>query len=541
MNKMNDQTRTDVTEAAVMQTISQNTEIRKYLKDHDTPVSFREIVANAKLDSNDPDMQILRSYVNSNPSNGNYKIYDYKSFGEGNGHCALISNGSNTFVAYDGTGKNGWIDNGEGLSQVSTTRQEMACNQFDKYATDPKYAELMKYGNNITIVGHSKGGNEAMYTTMSSKHADRITRCVSIDGQGFSPEAKNHWESEYYGTGEYKERVDKIISVSGQYDYVNEQGISIANKENTYVLDYQERNAAGKTTLAGIKGGAGFAIGGAVGTAIAGPLGGYIGGKLGAVAGSGLDILGLGASLHSHEYMFQRTFNPETGQFEFTCNLNKETEPSVIHTALNDFMSQYMSLSRDDRAASAPAVMKIFQKAFGGEAESITSKDIEDIVSSLLKTDVGVGLSAGLINSFMGVIVLVDPLLALPVSIYCASILQKILSNRQQGIVSVGSVNISSSNEILLNQEMFMAMKASFNCAFNEAMEAASYAEKAESLQHNASVCGALSKTVSKKSEDINVIMQKVVDSFSATDKELAKAAQSIGESYLGKEVYKMA
>ena len=42
-----------------------------------------------------------------------------------------------------------------------------------------------EYGNNITVTGHSKGGNKAQYVTIVT---DRIGRCVSFDGQGFSKE-----------------------------------------------------------------------------------------------------------------------------------------------------------------------------------------------------------------------------------------------------------------------------------------------------------------------------------------------------------------
>ncbi len=45
--------------------------------------------------------------------------------------------------------------------------------------------------NDITVVGHSKGGNKAQYVTVLS---DKVTRCVSMDGQGFSNEfLEKYW------------------------------------------------------------------------------------------------------------------------------------------------------------------------------------------------------------------------------------------------------------------------------------------------------------------------------------------------------------
>lgn len=43
----------------------------------------------------------------------------------------------------------------------------------------------LKYGNDLTVSGHSKGGNKAQYVTIVT---DRVERCLSQDGQGFSPE-----------------------------------------------------------------------------------------------------------------------------------------------------------------------------------------------------------------------------------------------------------------------------------------------------------------------------------------------------------------
>ena len=46
------------------------------------------------------------------------------------------------------------------------------------------YIENLPY-DSITVAGHSKGGNKAQYVTVLS---DKVDRCISMDGQGFSQE-----------------------------------------------------------------------------------------------------------------------------------------------------------------------------------------------------------------------------------------------------------------------------------------------------------------------------------------------------------------
>ena len=76
-------------------------------------------------------------------------------------------------VAFKGTsGGEEWIDNVEGLN-VSDTRCQREALDF---------IESLKY-ENVTTIGHSKGGNKAMYVAITS---DKVTRCVAFDAQGFS-------------------------------------------------------------------------------------------------------------------------------------------------------------------------------------------------------------------------------------------------------------------------------------------------------------------------------------------------------------------
>lgn len=69
-----------------------------------------------------------------------------------------------------------------------------------------------EYGNNITVSGHSKGGNRAQYVTILT---DRIGRCLTYDGQGFSDEFVEYYKDEI------EEKMSIIHSISAEYDYVN--------------------------------------------------------------------------------------------------------------------------------------------------------------------------------------------------------------------------------------------------------------------------------------------------------------------------------
>lgn len=103
-------------------------------------------------------------------------------------------------VVFEGTsGQDEWIDNAIGLGVSDTERQKDALD----------YIEDLPY-DDITVAGHSKGGNKAQYVTILS---DKIDRCVSMDGQGFSQEfldkyyaeiqEKGHCIKNYYLDGDF--------------------------------------------------------------------------------------------------------------------------------------------------------------------------------------------------------------------------------------------------------------------------------------------------------------------------------------------------
>jgi len=105
-------------------------------------------------------------------------------------------------VAFQGT-INGeeWKDNLEGLNESDTPAQKKALD----------FVENLPY-DNITVVGHSKGGNKAQYVTVLS---DKVTRCLSMDGQGFSQE----FLDKYWAEIQAKSGIIQNFSLSD--DFVN--------------------------------------------------------------------------------------------------------------------------------------------------------------------------------------------------------------------------------------------------------------------------------------------------------------------------------
>ena len=86
-------------------------------------------------------------------------------------------------VAFKGTtGQKEWWDNGSGFGLSDTEKQKEAL----------EYIENLPY-DSITVTGHSKGGNKAQYVTVLS---DKVDRCISMDGQGFSQEFMDRYYAE---------------------------------------------------------------------------------------------------------------------------------------------------------------------------------------------------------------------------------------------------------------------------------------------------------------------------------------------------------
>lgn len=119
----------------------------------------------------------------------------------------------NATLVFRGTGGtyNAWNDNVMGEYETDTKLQTLA-RDFVKY-------ECGEF-KNITVTGHSKGGNLSQYVTVTC--GDQIDRCVSYDGQGFGQKFLKEYKSEIEAAK------NKITSISAYNDFVNILLFSIA-------------------------------------------------------------------------------------------------------------------------------------------------------------------------------------------------------------------------------------------------------------------------------------------------------------------------
>ena len=129
--------------------------------------------------------------------------------GGGGGYSAvfLSENPHDAVVAFRGTAPGEWKDNFTGGNVADTQQQVNALNWYKEV-----YSEFMLGDYEVTVTGHSKGGNKSKYIALQD---DTVDHCISFDGQGFSDKffqkygdriAANQW---------------KIENHNVDYDYVN--------------------------------------------------------------------------------------------------------------------------------------------------------------------------------------------------------------------------------------------------------------------------------------------------------------------------------
>lgn len=145
-------------------------------------------------------------------------LWAYEKDDKGGISICLTDPEGNAYVAFRGTGGGEWYDNFVGAYMADTEQQRRALS----------FINNLKY-DNITVVGHSKGGNKAKYVSLLS---DKVTRCVSFDGQGFSGEFQ-----EKYGLL-IEENRWKITNYALDGDFVNILLYDIGGGEKTYVAGH---------------------------------------------------------------------------------------------------------------------------------------------------------------------------------------------------------------------------------------------------------------------------------------------------------------
>lgn len=154
---------------------------------------------------------------------------------------------------YDRTGAGRWYDNGDAFSKVKSPYQEQSAAYFDSVVRDLKEKYGIDQSTNVMVTGHSKGGNNAQYTTLFSENAGLIDSCLSLDGQGFSPEAIAHVK-ELHGEQYFQDQCQKMYSISGDDDPVNVLGIKVIPEDHTTYVVTQKNGHISDYTADGIAG-----------------------------------------------------------------------------------------------------------------------------------------------------------------------------------------------------------------------------------------------------------------------------------------------
>lgn len=104
-------------------------------------------------------------------------------------------------VVFAGTGYNEWRDNFTAGTQTDTKQQIDALEWF----------ETLNY-EKITVSGHSKGGNKAMYIAVCS---EKEVQCIAFDGEGFSREFCEKYHEKI------EERKENIVLYANYRDFVS--------------------------------------------------------------------------------------------------------------------------------------------------------------------------------------------------------------------------------------------------------------------------------------------------------------------------------
>ena len=132
-----------------------------------------------------------------------------KAYGGGGGISAVFLNDETgeAVVAFRGTASAEWLDDFLGANQIDSLQQ---INALEWYKAVYDRLDLGQY--DVTVIGHSKGGNKAKYIAVLN---DTPVRCVAFDGQGFSDEFVEHYRKEIL------KRQDIIENHNIDFDYVN--------------------------------------------------------------------------------------------------------------------------------------------------------------------------------------------------------------------------------------------------------------------------------------------------------------------------------
>lgn len=160
-----------------------------------TGSDWKNIIQAVQNDDTLMNMRIAETHVDSAGGGGRSAIFTSDATGD-------------AVVVFKGTESSAeWSDNFLGGNVTDTPHQENALEWYqDAYGKNG----LDRY--EVTVTGHSKGGNKAKYIALLDGSVDH---CVSFDGQGFSDEFMEKY------AGQIASRQSVIENHNVDYDYVN--------------------------------------------------------------------------------------------------------------------------------------------------------------------------------------------------------------------------------------------------------------------------------------------------------------------------------
>ena len=131
-----------------------------------------------------------------------------------------------------------WISNMKGAVECDTVEQKLAVEFYNNAISAARNVLNNVDGDiDITVCGHSTGGNQAQYVTIAYEKSqgenysqnNDVDRCVSFDGQGFS----NEFITKYYN--DIQKRSNKITSYEPTLSYVGSLLNSIPGAKRKYI------------------------------------------------------------------------------------------------------------------------------------------------------------------------------------------------------------------------------------------------------------------------------------------------------------------
>ena len=215
------------------------------LDDKTSQEQWKAMIDAVKSDSELMSMKIVESHK--------FPIED----NNGGGYGVVLVSGKTkeAAVVFSGTTNYEWKDNfdGGGLTDaadhVSTKQQEEALKWYRE-----QYDEQNLGQYNVTVTGHSKGGNKAKYITLMD---DTVDQCVSFDGQGFSDEFIDVYADRIV-LNQHKiqnhnldnDFVNILLNDVGETTYYKGNKDEIANFGENHCLDsFFHRDKNGKLTM----------------------------------------------------------------------------------------------------------------------------------------------------------------------------------------------------------------------------------------------------------------------------------------------------